>query len=822
MSTMKIPEDIEQRNIIDKLANFVARNGPKFEELTKSKQKDSPKFAFLFGGEHHEYYKWKVALEATQVEAQKQLEAQKRQQDATIAAQQTPHAVTSEHSKRDNGGEKVADTLDLITFRELVQKLILACTKDNIQNGKNWIVNNAKSNSQKEIVAKFLFRRLLEEVLPFQQKLHIVYLANDVLHHSRKKDLPQLQDALEKYILPIIGVVINGESIANKQKIAKVLKIWENQSFFMEEVRSKLKDPGLLYDEHLSVIENEKSEMDKEKLATEKAEEEQPRPEHLDKEESMIKVEVPDVSPSPLSKVPPSSSQEQQNYVYQQTSAFQASSQGQVNPGITQGLTQLPHPQVQQSGPHVPRGPSPVNSHHQGPRGPVQVPPQSQYQQYHQFSQQWNAAPHQRPLQQGLQQMPPQQGQQDQYHYYNQSYQQHPQDSFDQKQRFPPPFQPQQQSFPPPNSRDQGFEQGPGGAGGSTWSQQSYDMPPPHSYQSAPPPNIQTFDYSHQSVPNQGPGADAPISIDYEHGNAPITEQPFIEEQRDPTIPLAPYYDLPAGLIVPLVKLWDCEYKPIDPKDIRLPIPQPPSERLLAAVEAFYAPPSHDRPRDSQGWEKNGLFEFYKAKIKYIKDKERKPEVIHRTPSPPASRSSSPESVNLVTAKPSSSRSPSPYQRKSKSRSRSRSRSGSQERKGRSRTRSRSNTRSRSRSHTPKRKGSRSRSRSYSRSRSRSPKKGPPVERSPTPPEFVPFEAKSYDTRIEETNIGHKMLAKMGWGGQGLGKQESGILDPIKQDTVREKQDQFKGIGIDVNDPFESYRKNKSYTYSRPRGDKRR
>ena len=45
-------------------------------------------------------------------------------------------------------------------------------------------------------------------------------------------------------------------------------------------------------------------------------------------------------------------------------------------------------------------------------------------------------------------------------------------------------------------------------------------------------------------------------------------------------------------------QLWDCEYKPIDPKDIRLPIPQPPSERLLAALEAFYAPPSHDRPRD--------------------------------------------------------------------------------------------------------------------------------------------------------------------------------------------------------------------------------
>lgn len=56
---------MEQRNIIDKLANFVARNGPKFEQLTKSKQKDNAKFSFLFGGDFHEYYKWKVNLEGT-------------------------------------------------------------------------------------------------------------------------------------------------------------------------------------------------------------------------------------------------------------------------------------------------------------------------------------------------------------------------------------------------------------------------------------------------------------------------------------------------------------------------------------------------------------------------------------------------------------------------------------------------------------------------------------------------------------------------------------------------------------------------------------
>lgn len=49
------------------------------------------------------------------------------------------------------------------------------------------------------------------------------------------------------------------------------------------------------------------------------------------------------------------------------------------------------------------------------------------------------------------------------------------------------------------------------------------------------------------------------------------------------------------------LQLEDHEYKPLDPKDIRLPPPMPPSERLLAAVEAFYSPPSHDRPRNRYG-----------------------------------------------------------------------------------------------------------------------------------------------------------------------------------------------------------------------------
>jgi len=68
------------------------------------------------------------------------------------------------------------------------------------------------------------------------------------------------------------------------------------------------------------------------------------------------------------------------------------------------------------------------------------------------------------------------------------------------------------------------------------------------------------------------------------------------------------------------------------------------------------------------------------------------------------------------------------------------------------------------------------------------------------------------------------MMQKMGWKGAGLGSQESGITDPISGGDVREKQDQYKGVGISMNDPYESFRKQRAgafYTRMRDKADER-
>ena len=307
-------------------------------------------------------------------------------------------------------------------------------------------------------------------------------------------------------------------------------------------------------------------------------------------------------------------------------------------------------------------------------------------------------------------------------------------------------------------------------------------------------------------------------------------QQPFYEEAS--LVPSMPYYDSPAGLMVYLVKMEDSGYKPLDPKKLRLPPPTPPSERLLAALEQFYAPPSHERPRDPDGWEMLGLYEWSKDKTAAIKQKADDIEAGNRERSPTASpddrfaRDSSPEDGERNgsnRSSRSSSRKEEPERRRKRYREKSRSRS-------------RSRTRSRSRESTPDQKRaavSRSpspaggysmpsyltkRSPSPDRARSPPPARGSRASRlsrrSPSPEhQRMGFgSATSMNKQIDSSNKGHQMMQKMGWRGSGLGSGESGIVEPISGGEVRDKNDQFRGVGHG-SDPFEAFRKSKAGSF---------
>lgn len=73
-------------------------------------------------------------------------------------------------------------------------------------------------------------------------------------------------------------------------------------------------------------------------------------------------------------------------------------------------------------------------------------------------------------------------------------------------------------------------------------------------------------------------------------------------------IPNLPYYELPAGLMVPLIPANQNEYKPINPSDIRLPLPKFPDENFLKSIDNYYRNDATNR--DSDGWDREFIDTF--------------------------------------------------------------------------------------------------------------------------------------------------------------------------------------------------------------------
>ena len=79
------------------------------------------------------------------------------------------------------------------------------------------------------------------------------------------------------------------------------------------------------------------------------------------------------------------------------------------------------------------------------------------------------------------------------------------------------------------------------------------------------------------------------------------------------------YFNLPAGVIVNMVKKEDFLYQPIEVSKIRLPTITQPSERLQSQLARFYMP-IPESMLDENGWEKNGLDAFFAIKNKAKSD----------------------------------------------------------------------------------------------------------------------------------------------------------------------------------------------------------
>ncbi|CAK9302594.1 unnamed protein product [Gordionus sp. m RMFG-2023] len=1021
MDSIKFPNDPELKNIIDKLANFVARNGPDFEEMTKNKQRDNLKFSFLFGGEYHPYYKFKVQEEFMAFRFQQQSQNQNLHsnfnppwQQANIQPIHSQHMQPSNsllpnpfpnpnmnnmmpnqpflfnsnnnnnlinqqnnpiippyiqhqqslfppypnfkntsntfeqpkstnmnnynpnnfnnnnfndninyipNSRSNNSSfnnttispnicskysyetlmnsglndvalqkiqesenylasqfqsllnqqqAKVKNVVATAQFGKLVQlseecninlseldmivnPIIESCTKEAISNGKAWILKNNINPKFPEFLARYLLKRIMAVDANFDIRLHLIYLINDLMHHCIRKNVEELRGALDNIIIPIFCQTYVETLDTEREKLDKLLHLWESNNYFKPEYLNDLKNAKeslVTYNSDIAieyghVVDNVIAEFDHlrsnlrqnhEKMVEELKMEmggnldsggHKKPPGLMDIDTGRNSAEETEAPKSLLGNPPvmmnssipnqPMPGNNFNNLINQNPNLMNNLMFNNANPNaMLEMLTSCMNSGNTNMTALGGNNPAAIlaaimNNNQMGGTGISSLMP--------------HLPP---PMAMMMMTMMKNNG----------MVQQNQNNNLNANIPFP---------FPGNNNNNMAanlmnlF---------STFNNQ------PHLN------NPQIMNNGNKELPNF----------------APIHPPAFKMDPKDKSIiPGLPYFDLPAGLMVKLIKDEDVNYKSLDPNSLRLPAPDPPSEQLLGAVEAFYSQASHEAPRNIEGWEHLGLFEFYKCKARYQKSTNKR-----QTSSPNRSDQSSRHSSRSRSRSFSNDSNYSSYdstrqndndyaseraddrkiKKKRRRRRGGRKNRGRRNRKalkddklvgdqdhslnasrndekesdkrvfkefssdeeekdanGRERNR-RSRSRSRSRNRTSRHysrrspspyNNSNSRGNAKRRSQSRSPIKNEQNDNYYQPPTEDIFSIKdvSEQQRLDEYNKGHQLLKKMGWKGAGLGLNEQGTQDPISGGEVRDRVNQYKGVGEQPKEmePYEEYRK---------------
>ena len=267
--------------------------------MTKSKQENNPRFAFLWGGPYFNYYTYKVTTEQTLMRhkqnqsansgprplmeidlsnapfsqnsgfggnswgqpeppntthitdqisnlqnIQATLRDQIKQSEQNLAAQwavlqQSNEIIAMEEclKAQENDLEDLsrATNVSLSIFDSVLQPIIDSCTKDSISAGKSWIFQNSNSSECNRLMANYLNFKVNSPTADFTAKLHIIYLVNDVLHHCLRKNNQELKVAFGKVAVSMYTAAACIATEDQMPKLSKLVSLWETKSKFFDE-----------------------------------------------------------------------------------------------------------------------------------------------------------------------------------------------------------------------------------------------------------------------------------------------------------------------------------------------------------------------------------------------------------------------------------------------------------------------------------------------------------------------------------------------------------------------------------------------------------
>ncbi|KAL3835482.1 hypothetical protein ACJIZ3_010218 [Penstemon smallii] len=267
------PSDPELQKRIDKLVEYAVKNGPEFESVVREREQDNPAYSFLFGGEGHNYYRYKLWISTrpmggpfnppfpssmpvmhptNPMMSQSPINAPNigggaphLQQPSfpPFYEQQHPH-----HSQPFVGHSRPEFDQHHRSFKGLSRPLpsdvemelngvlnSLTGTKESIKGAKTWFM-------QRSPFVPALAESFRDRVLSLddsERQLHILYLANDILFDSLQRRVnPQELDNEALAFKPVLGSMLariyhnphNKEE--NQSRLQKILQFWASKEVY--------------------------------------------------------------------------------------------------------------------------------------------------------------------------------------------------------------------------------------------------------------------------------------------------------------------------------------------------------------------------------------------------------------------------------------------------------------------------------------------------------------------------------------------------------------------------------------------------------------
>ncbi|KAG8074867.1 hypothetical protein GUJ93_ZPchr0006g44267 [Zizania palustris] len=247
------PSDPELQKRIDKVVEYIAKNGPEFEVVIRDKQHDNPDYAFIFGGEGHAYYRYKLWLSPRPPVAPyppgsmhmmpplgPMIRGPPMHQPAyPTFYDQHQHYGAHGHVEYDSVAKSfkgLSGPLPLDVAAELHEVLTnLNGTKESIKGAKTWFM-------QRSPFAPALAEALKDRVFALddsERQLHIIFLVNDILFESLQRrnnarDLDNEALAFKSLLGSMLARIYNNPQSKddNQIRLEKILQFWGSKEVY--------------------------------------------------------------------------------------------------------------------------------------------------------------------------------------------------------------------------------------------------------------------------------------------------------------------------------------------------------------------------------------------------------------------------------------------------------------------------------------------------------------------------------------------------------------------------------------------------------------